>query len=98
MSALKKRFNVKWIFEAPEAVLTCSILKCGDKQYYVFGGHDRTLYLMDDEMQVLDSVSFDGWCRCTFPIDITSDGCDEILVGAGDGNFLVFLTPVFTRE
>ncbi|MHA1497073.1 MAG: FG-GAP repeat domain-containing protein [Promethearchaeota archaeon] len=77
------------MFEAPEAVLTCSILKCGEKRFYVFGGHDKTLYLMDDEMQILDSVLFDGWCRCSYPIDITSDGCDEILVGAGDGNFLV---------
>ncbi len=89
MSKLKKRFNLKWMFEAPEAVLTCSILKCDEKQFYVFGGHDKTLYLMDDEMQILDSVPFDGWCRCSYPIDITSDGCDEILVGAGDGNFLV---------
>ena len=89
MSKLKKRFNLKWMFEAPEAVLTCSILKCDEKQFYVFGGHDKTLYLMDDEMQILDSVPFDGWCRCSYTIDITSDGCDEILVGAGDGNFLV---------
>ena len=89
MSTLKKRFNLKWMFEAPEAVLTCSILKCGEKRFFVFGGHDRTLYLMDNEMQILDSVPFDGWCRCSYPIDITGDGCDEILVGAGDGNFLV---------
>jgi len=89
MSTLKKRFNLKWLFEAPEAVLTCSTLKCDEKRFFVFGGHDKTLYLMDDEMQILDSVSFDGWCRCSYPIDITGDGCDEILVGAGDGNFLV---------
>ncbi len=89
MSKLKKRFNLKWMFEAPDAVLTYSSLKCDDKRFFVFGGHDKTLYLMDDEMQILDSVIFDGWCRCTYPIDITSDGCDEILVGAGDGNFLV---------
>ena len=89
MSTLKKRFNLKWMFEAPEAVLTCSILKCDEKRFFVFGGHDRTLYLMDNEMQILDSVPFDGWCRCSYTIDITGDGCDEILVGAGDGNFLV---------
>ncbi|MBY9004791.1 MAG: WD40 repeat domain-containing protein [Candidatus Lokiarchaeota archaeon] len=89
MSKIKKRFNLKWMFEAPEAVLTYSNLKCGEKRFFVFGGHDRTLYLMDDKMQILDSVTFDGWCRCSYPVDITSDGCDEILVGAGDGNFLV---------
>lgn len=89
MTALRKRFNLNWIFEAPEAVLTCSVLKCDNESYLVFGGHDRTLYIMDNDMQVLDSVSFDGWCRCSFTIDITGDNCDEILVGAGDGNFLV---------
>ncbi|MFX0032865.1 MAG: FG-GAP repeat domain-containing protein [Candidatus Hodarchaeota archaeon] len=89
MSALKKKFNLNWMFEAPEAVLTCSTLKCDDKCYLVFGGHDKTLYLMDEELNILDSISFDGWVRTTYPIDITGDGCDEILVGAGDGNFLV---------
>lgn len=89
MSTLKKRFNLNWMFEAPEAVLTCSTLRCEDKCYLVFGGHDKTLYLMDDELNILDSISFDGWVRTTYPIDITGDGCDEILVGAGDGNFLV---------
>ena len=58
MSALKKRFNLKWMFEAPEAVLTCSILKCGEKRFFVFGGHDRALYLMDNEMQILDQMEF----------------------------------------
>ncbi|MFX1497624.1 MAG: WD40 repeat domain-containing protein [Promethearchaeota archaeon] len=89
MSALNKNFNLNWMFEAPEAVLTCSTLRCEDKCYLVFGGHDKTLYLMDDELNILDSITFDGWVRTTYPIDITGDGCDEILVGAGDGNFLV---------
>ena len=89
MTTIRKRFNLNWIFEAPEAVLTCSVLKCGNNSFLVFGGHDRTLYLMDNDMQILDSVSFDGWCRCSYTADITGDNCDEILVGAGDGNFLV---------
>ena len=89
MTTIRKRFNLNWIFEAPEAVLTCSVLKCGNNSFLVFGGHDKTLYLMDQDMQILDSVSFDGWCRCSYAVDITGDNCDEILVGAGDGNFLV---------
>jgi len=64
-------------------------LKCGKNTYIVFGGHDKTLYLMDEDLNILDSITFDGWVRTTYPIDITKDGCDEILVGAGDGNFLV---------
>ena len=89
MSILKKRFNLNWMFECPDAVLTCSTLKCGEKSYIVFGGHDKTLYLMDENLNILDSVTFDGWVRTTHSVDITNDGCDEILVGAGDGNFLV---------
>ncbi|MFW9946414.1 MAG: WD40 repeat domain-containing protein, partial [Candidatus Odinarchaeota archaeon] len=89
MSSLKKKFNLNWMFEAPEAVLTCSTLKCGDTCYLVFGGHDKTLYLMNEELNILDSISFDGWVRTTYPIDLTGDGCQEVLVGAGDGNFLV---------
>lgn len=89
MSTLKERFNLNWMFECPDAVLTCSTLKCGDKSYIVFGGHDKTLYLMDEDLNILDSVTFDGWVRTTHAVDITDDGCEEILVGAGDGNFLV---------
>ena len=89
MSKLKKHFNVNWMFECPDAVLTCSTLKCGENTYIVFGGHDKTLYLMDEDLNILDSITFDGWVRTTYPIDITKDGCEEILVGAGDGNFLV---------
>jgi len=77
------------MFECPEAVLTCSLLKSGDETFLVFGGHDKTLYLMDLELNILDSITFDGWVRTSFPIDLTNDGVDEILVGAGDGNFLV---------
>ena len=89
MSKLKNHFNMNWMFECPDAVLTCSTLKCGDKSYIVFGGHDKTLYLMDENLNILDSITFDGWVRTTHAVDITQDGCEEILVGAGDGNFLV---------
>lgn len=89
MSKLKKHFNLNWMFECPDAILTCSTLKCGDRTYIVFGGHDKTLYLMDEDLNILDNITFDGWVRTTYPIDITKDGCEEILVGAGDGNFLV---------
>jgi len=89
MSKLKKHFNMNWMFECPDAVLTCSTLKCGNKSYIVFGGHDKTLYLMDENLNILDSITFDGWVRTTHAVDITQDGCEEILVGAGDGNFLV---------
>ena len=87
--SVKKQFNLDWMFECPDAVLTCSILECGDDSYLIFGGHDKTLYLMNEELNILDSITFDGWVRTTFPIDITKDGCQEVLVGAGDGNFLV---------
>ena len=89
MSNKNEKFDLNWMFECPDAILTCSVLRCEDQSYFVFGGHDKTLYLMDQELTILDSITFDGWCRCTFPIDVTGDGCDEILVGAGDGNFLV---------
>jgi WD40 repeat protein len=77
------------MFECPDAVLTCSVLKCKDNNFLVFGGHDKTLYLMDNEMNIVDDRAFDGWCRCSYSIDLDGDGCDEILVGAGDGNFMV---------
>jgi WD40 repeat protein len=77
------------MFECPDAVLTCSILRCQDKSFLVFGGHDKTLYLMDESMNIIDDRVFDGWCRCSYPIDLDGDGCDEVLVGAGDGSFMV---------
>ncbi|MFW9828947.1 MAG: hypothetical protein ACFFEY_15260 [Candidatus Thorarchaeota archaeon] len=86
---IRKRYQLNWMFECPDAVLTCSVLRCNNKNFLIFGGHDKTLYLMDDEMNIVDDRAFDGWCRCTYTIDIDGDGCDEVLVGAGDGNFMV---------
>ncbi|MFX1387946.1 MAG: hypothetical protein ACFE9M_12080 [Promethearchaeota archaeon] len=77
------------MFECPDAVLTCSVLKCNDKNFLVFGGHDKTLYLMDEKLNIIDDRAFDGWCRCSYSIDLDGDGCDEVLVGAGDGNCMV---------
>ena len=91
---IRKRFQLIHMFECPDAVLTCSTLKCQDKSFLAFGGHDKTLYLMNENMNIIDDRVFDGWCRCTYPIDLDGDGCDEILVGAGDGSFMVLkLSP-----
>jgi hypothetical protein len=45
--SVKKQFNLDWMFECPDAVLTFSTLNCGDDSYMIFGGHDKTLYLMN---------------------------------------------------
>ncbi|MFW9940100.1 MAG: WD40 repeat domain-containing protein [Candidatus Thorarchaeota archaeon] len=86
---IRKRYQLIHMFECPDAVLTCSVLKCHENSFLVFGGHDKTLYLMNEQMNILDDRVFDGWCRCTYPVDLDGDGCDEVLVGAGDGNFMV---------
>ena len=72
---ISKRFHLHWMFECPEAVMTCSVLKCGEKELVAFGGHDKTLYLMNKDLQIIDDVVFDGWCRCSYPIDFDGDGC-----------------------
>ena len=95
---LRKRYQLNWIFECPDAVLTCSVLRCKDKDFLVFGGHDKKLYLMDEKMDIIDDRSFDGWCRCSYSIDLDGDGCDEILVGAGDGNFMVLKLNVEKKK
>jgi WD40 repeat protein len=73
-------------------------MKCNDKNFLVFGGHDKTLYLMDEKMNIIDDRQFDGWCRCSYPIDLDGDGCDEVLVGAGDGNFMVLKLNVEKKK
>lgn len=88
---IRKRFHLHWIYECPDAVLTCSVMKCKNKSYLIFGGHDKILYLMDpkDNMKIVDKMNFDGWVRCSYTIDLDEDGCDEALIGSGDGNFIV---------
>lgn len=86
---INKRFHQHWVFECPDAILTCSILKCRDNYFIAFGGHDKTLYLMSKDLQILDDIEFDGWVRCSYPMDLDGDECDELLVGAGDGACLV---------
>ncbi len=86
---IKKWYHQNWIFECPDAVMTCSILKCNEEAFIIFGGHDKTLYFMDNELVIQDDVLFDGWVRCSYPIDLDGDKCDEILVGTGDGRFVV---------
>ena len=76
---LRKRYRLNWMFECPDAVLTCSILKCPDKNYILFGGHDKTIYLMDEEINIIDDRVFDGWCRCSYTIDLDGDGYKDTL-------------------
>ena len=94
---LRKRFQLKWVFEAPDAIMACVILKCRNpnKEYIIFGGHDKTLYMMDLELRIVCSMTFDGWVRCIYPIDLDGDGVDELLVGSGDGSCMVLK---FDRE
>jgi WD40 repeat protein len=95
---LRKRYQLNWMFECPDAVLTCSVLKCKNYNFLVFGGHDKTLYLIDEKMNIIDDRTFDGWCRCSYSIDLDGDGCDEVLVGAGDGNFMVLKLNVDKKK
>ncbi|MHA2281575.1 MAG: WD40 repeat domain-containing protein [Promethearchaeota archaeon] len=94
---IRKRYQSNWTFECPDAVLTCSIMKCKEN-FLAFGGHDKILYLMDEKMNIIDDREFDGWIRCSYPIDLDGDGCDEILVGAGDGNFMVLKLNVEKKK
>ncbi|MBD3213975.1 MAG: hypothetical protein GF311_15300 [Candidatus Lokiarchaeota archaeon] len=86
---IKKSYELKWTYNAPEAILACAIINCHDKTYLVFGGHDRHLYIMNEDKDIINSMEFDGWLRCIYTADIDGDGCEEIIAGTGDGNFLV---------
>ena len=87
---LVKRYHLNWLFEAPDALLTCSVMKCDGKRYFAFGGHDKTLYIMSTEFEILVDIEYEAWVRCSYSIDLTGDGSDELLVGTGEGNCIVY--------
>lgn len=97
---LRKRYTLNWSIEAPDAILTCSILKCrkNNDVYIAFGGHDKNLYLMDFDLTIIDDIAFDGWCRCSYAIDLDGDDNDELLVGSGDGTCLVLELDPETKK
>ena len=87
---LVKRYHLNWLFEAPDALLTCSVMLCDGVRYFAFGGHDKTLYIMSTEFEILVDIEYEAWVRCSYSIDLTGDGNDELLVGTGDGNCIVY--------
>ena len=71
---IRKRYHQKWKFYSPDAVLTSSVLKCAGRTYIAFGGHDKRLYLMDKERNLLDSVALDGSRRRGLYLHRAGDG------------------------
>jgi hypothetical protein len=88
-SLVSKIYDFNWDFETTGAVLTCCTLETRKKIYLIYGGHEKKLFLLDENANVLSSIEFDGWVRYAYPIDFDQDGNEELLVGTGDGNMLV---------
>jgi len=88
-SVLTKNYDFNWEYNTAEPILSCSVLKKNDEMFFVYGGHNRILHLLDKEATQLSAIEFDGWVRCSYPIDISGDERDEVLVGTGDGDMLV---------
>lgn len=88
-SALTKKYEFNWEYNATEPILSCSVLKKNDEMYFAYGGHNRAINLLDNKANLLSSNEFDGWVRCSFPIDSSGDEEDEVLVGTGDGDMLI---------
>jgi len=65
-------------------------MKCGGKIYYAFGGHDKTLYIMNTKFEIVYNIAYDGWVRTSYAADVTGDGSDELLVGTGEGDCFVY--------
>ncbi len=86
---VSKNYDFNWDFNTTGAILTCCTLKTKEKVYLIYGGHDKKLFLLDQNAKLLSSIEFDGWVRCAFSIDFDQDGIEEILAGTGDGNMLV---------
>jgi len=87
---ISKKYEFNWDFDTSGAILTSVPLKGKEKIYLIYGGHEKKLYLLDQEADILNTIEFDGWVRCAFPIDFDKDDVEELLVGTGDGNMLVF--------
>jgi len=65
-------------------------MKCDGKRYFAFGGHDKTLYIMNTEFEIVVDIEYEAWVRCTYSIDLTGDKSDELLVGTGEGNCIAY--------
>ena len=88
-STLSKKYSFNWDFNSQEPILTCSVVRRREQIFLVYGGHNRRLYLLDNNANTLSSIEFDGWVRCSFTIDSNGDGLEEVLVGTGDGDMII---------
>ena len=62
----------------------------GKDPVIITGGNDNNAYIVNNKLEIIQTMPFSGWVRSCCVFDIGNDGTDEIAFASGDNTLKIF--------